>query len=53
MAELDYQEANIDSAIQQCLMMDSQECSNELFVDFVMTTDIRSFMLISTQIVSH
>ena len=53
LAELDYKEANIDSAIQQCLMTHSQEYSIELFVDFVMTTDIRSFILMSIQIISH
>ncbi|KAF8265580.1 hypothetical protein EI94DRAFT_1735400 [Lactarius quietus] len=39
-AELDYQEAKIDLRIQQHLTASSQAPSIELFVKFIMTTDI-------------
>jgi hypothetical protein len=39
-AELDYQKANIDVAIQQHLMAHGPEHSVEQFADFIMGTDI-------------
>ncbi|KAH9008373.1 hypothetical protein EDB85DRAFT_1625226 [Lactarius pseudohatsudake] len=39
-AEVDYREANIDCRIQQYLDASSPEHSDELFVDFIMATDM-------------
>ena len=44
-AELDYQKANIDVAIQQHLMAHASEHSVELFAEFIMGTDIGLFIL--------
>lgn len=57
-AELDYQKANIDLTIQQQLQhlkASSQEHSVELFVHFIMATDLASgmFFLVSIKIISH
>ena len=52
-AELDYQEANIDLKIQHHLKASSQEHSVEQFADFIMATDIGSFILPSFKILSH
>ena len=53
LAELDYQEANVDLTIQQHLMASSQEHSVELFVAFVMATEIGLFIFSSACTVSH
>ena len=44
-AELHYQEANVDLKIQQYLMTPSQRYSVKQFLDFIMATDIGSFIL--------
>src|SRR5258708_32709613 len=40
LTELDYQEANVDSTVQQHLTVPSQEHSVDIFVVFIMATDI-------------
>ena len=52
-AELAYQKANVDLKIQQYLAASSQEYSVQLFADFIMATDIGSFILLSFKIISH
>jgi hypothetical protein len=52
LAELDYQEANVDSTIQN-FMASSHEHSVEQFTAFIMATDIGSFILSSVHILSH
>ena len=52
LAEVDYHEANVDSTIQQHLAT-SQEHSIELFVAFIMATDISLFFLASVGVISH
>jgi hypothetical protein len=44
-AELDYQKANIDVAIQQHLMASALEHSVDQFAGFIMSTDIGLFIL--------
>ena len=44
-AELDYQKANIDVAIQQHLMTSASEHSAEQFASFIMGIDIGLFLL--------
>ena len=46
-AELHYREGNVDLKIQQHLAASSQVHSVELFVGFIMATDIGSFILLS------
>jgi hypothetical protein len=48
-AELHYQEANVDSKIQQHLAASSQEHSVEIFAAFVMATDIGWLFLSSAR----
>jgi hypothetical protein len=52
-ADLDYQQANIHSKIQQHLTASSQEHSIVLFAAFIMATDIGSFILTSVKRISH
>ena len=52
-AELNYQQANIDLKIQQYFMASSQKQSVKLFSEFIMATDIGSFILTSVEIISH
>ena len=52
-AELDYQEANIDSKIQEHLAVSAQEHTVEQFSDFIMATDIGLFTLTSVKLLSH
>ena len=51
-AEVDYQKANIDSTIQEHLTASSQEHSHELFLAFIMATDI-GLLFASVKIISH
>ena len=52
-AELDYQEANIDSKIQEHLAVSAQEHTVEQFSDFIMATDIGLFILAPVKMISH
>jgi hypothetical protein len=52
-AELDYREANVDLKIQQHLAAFSQDHSLELFVSFIMATDIGLSILASFKMISH
>ena len=52
-ADLDYQEANIDVAIQQHLMAIGTEHSVEQFVGFIMGTDFGLFILPSVTAISY
>ena len=49
-AELDYQEANINSTIEQHLLVCSSEHSVEQFAGFIMATNIGLFILVSVMI---
>jgi uncharacterized protein YqgC (DUF456 family) len=51
-AELDYQKANIDMAIQQYLMTSASEHSVEQSAAFIMGTDIGLFILPSVTFIS-
>ena len=54
LAELDYQEANVDLTVQQHLAVPSQEHSVDIFVAFIMATDIGlSILSFSHIVVSH
>ena len=56
LAELDYQEANVDLKVQQHLLESAQEQAQvEQFVAFIMATDISLFILASAsvKIISH
>ena len=52
-AELDYQKANIDVAIQQHLMAHASENSVEQFAGFIMGTDIGLLLLPSVTFSDH
>lgn len=52
-AELEYQQADIDSKIDEYLMMHSQAQGIELFAGFIMTTDIGQFFFTSLKIISY
>ena len=52
-ADLEYQEANIDSKICEHLMGSSEVQSIELFAEFIMATDIGWSLLASLTIISH
>ena len=52
-AELDYQKANIDAAIQQHIEASAPEHSIEQFVGFIMGTDICLFILPSITSISY
>jgi hypothetical protein len=52
--ELAYREANVDLKVQQLLAASSQEQhSVQLFADFIMATDIGSFVPSYVEIISH
>src|SRR5258708_29136572 len=55
LTELDYQEANVDSTVQQHLTVPSQEHSVDIFVAFIMATDIGLSILsfVHIDVVSH
>ena len=52
-AELDYQKANIDEAIQQHLMAHGPEYTVEQFASFIMGTDIGLFIFPSVTSISY
>ena len=52
-AELDYQEANVDSKLQQHLTMSSHEHSVDLSAAFILATDFGLFILASAKIIPH
>ena len=52
-AEQEYQTANIDERIRQLLTANSQVHSIQLFVSFLMATEIGWFILTSVALVAH
>ena len=52
-AEMDFWASKIDLKIQDHLLASSYENSVEQFADFIMTTNIGLFILISSRIISH
>ena len=55
LAELDYQEANVDLTVQQHLAVPSQEHSVDILVAFIMATDIGLSILsfVQVDVVAH